>query len=934
MLQILVLVLVLGLCRDVWAGPASDPDQSELQWRKDLLQSIQNLVQVQTQVLQQLGILGNQVSLLVENHQALLLQTSRIATNLQEMIVLQISVNGVAVQDQSELSLRSGSALSVHCHGDGPVQLRSSAFRLLHVSLGDGVTVTRTNPRHTGTYSCSAPANQSAASATATPPAPPSAAVHLYVSGRGRSLPQGMTFTFDPWRGALVHRVQRSFEGSYVCRGRRHGQEVTSAPMELWASGALESELQSHSQTGVLKNRTLVLDSVQTQDSGLFTCSAGNEAGVSTATTRLEVKERPFVSVSLQIQNDSSLIADVSHDNATGGGAPVAVGGVSRVEVLEGRDLSLALQFQAYPPIRTQRWVTPGHVTNSSLSTQELRPQEHRAELRLLIGRVHRSDSGLYSVIFSNDFFTGNVSIELKVHYPPLAQVLRLDSGLVCRGSGFPVPSLVWTSCPDSPTAERPLTLSPGDDITVVCSAVNHMGQSHDLLQLREPASLLNPLLIGSFCVVLVLLLLLVVAVWKWKQKPRFEIRWKIIDTFDGNSYTFVDPTQLPYDLRWEFPRERLRLGAVLGSGAFGKVVAATAVGLDPDQNETTVAVKMLKPRALSEEREALMSELKILSHIGFHHNIVNLLGACTTGGPMLMITEYCRHGDLLNFLRARARHFLCDQEAFYKNIKLHPTNERPRSDSGISCGSDYQEMKTLGARPGSGPGSGPGPGADVLMFCSFLFFRRSFSVADGPHEVLSGGGSGLDFLSSKNERAAHRTLRRQICDFGLARDIRNDDSYIVKGNARLPVKWMSPESIFLCVYTTQSDVWSYGVLLWEIYSMGRSPYPNMAVDSNFYRRIKDGVHMERPDFAPVEMFDLMKRCWDLEPTRRPTFNTIGQIISGFLPRPIRSLRALSHSIQTSRTEETKTTRPATRPTTRPTTSPNNSPETSPAARP
>lgn len=178
----------------------------------------------------------------------------------------------------------------------------------------------------------------------------------------------------------------------------------------------------------------------------------------------------------------------------------------------------------------------------------------------------------------------------------------------------------------------------------------------------------------------------------------------------------------------------------------------------------------------------------------------------------------------------------------------------------------------------------------------------------------------GLDFLSSKNcihrDIAARNVLlseRRvaKICDFGLARDIRNDDSYIVKGNARLPVKWMSPESIFHCVYTVQSDVWSYGVLLWEIFSLGRSPYPNIAVDTNFYKMIKDGRHMERPDFAPTEMYELMSRCWDLQPTLRPTFKTIGQLISRLLPstnetQPHHSLQATYRNIDECQEEEEK----------------------------
>uniref|UniRef100_A0A1A8K9A6 receptor protein-tyrosine kinase n=1 Tax=Nothobranchius kuhntae TaxID=321403 RepID=A0A1A8K9A6_NOTKU len=362
--------------------------------------------------------------------------------------------------------------------------------------------------------------------------------------------------------------------------------------------------------------------------------------------------------------------------------------------------------------------------------------------------------------------------------------------------------------------------------------------------------------------------------------KPKFEIRWKIIESTDGNNYTFVDPTQLLYNQKWEFPRDKLRLGAVLGSGAFGKVVEATAYGLGTEDKATRVAVKMLKPRAHSEERDALMSEMKILSHLGYHDNIVNLLGACTRGGPMLMITEYCSHGDLLNFLRAHAQDFMVsmmsgeEDDACYKNIAVQPP--RLRSDSGISCWSDYQEVK-----PALSPGhTDPGQLIDTLSV--FDLMRFSYQVAEG-----------LDFLSSRNcihrDVAARNVLLTdrhvaKICDFGLARDIRNDDSYIVQGNALLPVKWMAPESIFECVYTVQSDVWSYGVLLWEIFSLGKSPYPNVVVDTNFYKMIKDGRHMEQPEFAPDEMYHLMTRCWSLEPTNRPTFKMIGQLISRLLP--------------------------------------------------
>lgn len=253
----------------------------------------------------------------------------------------------------------------------------------------------------------------------------------------------------------------------------------------------------------------------------------------------------------------------------------------------------------------------------------------------------------------------------------------------------------------------------------------------------------------------------------------------------------------------------------------------------------------------------------------------------------MLMITEYCSHGDLLNFLRSHSQDFmasiLCVDEieggAFYKNMAAQQA--RLRSDSGISCCSEYQEMQPV-LSPGQTP---PSVQTDSLSVCDLM--RFSYQVAQG-----------LDFLSTRNcihrDVAARNVLLTdvgvaKICDFGLARDIRNDDSYIVQGNARLPVKWMAPESIFQCVYTVQSDVWSYGVLLWEIFSLGKSPYPNVVVDTNFYMMIKDGGHMDQPDYAPAEMYELMRRCWSLEPTDRPTFKMIGQIIDRLLPPPCHS---------------------------------------------
>ncbi|KAL1022591.1 hypothetical protein UPYG_G00029640 [Umbra pygmaea] len=151
----------------------------------------------------------------------------------------------------------------------------------------------------------------------------------------------------------------------------------------------------------------------------------------------------------------------------------------------------------------------------------------------------------------------------------------------------------------------------------------------------------------------------------------------------------------------------------------------------------------------------------------------------------------------------------------------------------------------------------------------------------------------GMEFLSSKNcvhrDLAARNVLLSQgkivkICDFGLARDIMHDNNYVSKGSTFLPVKWMAPESIFDNMYTSLSDVWSYGILLWEIFSLGGTPYPGMVVDSSFYSKIKSGYRMAKPEQAPADVYEMMMRCWNSEPEKRPSFFSLCESVASLLP--------------------------------------------------
>ncbi|XP_051514407.1 macrophage colony-stimulating factor 1 receptor-like [Myxocyprinus asiaticus] len=777
----------------------------------------------------------------------------------------------------------------------------------------------------------------------------PNATDFMFRMHNGSVVPYGMNVTFDPRKGVLIRNVHPGYNADYVCSARIEGVEKMSKIFSItviqrlhfppyvflkrsnyvklvgekfqiscttnnpnfnynvtWTHSSRklpQAEEKSTMQGDRLAIESiLIIPAVELSDSGNITCTGQNEAGANSSTTHLLVVDEPYIRLS------PKLSPKLTHSGLS-------------IEVSEGDDVDLRVLIEAYPPLTSHRWETPTSH-NASLPEHRFYSYNDRYEALLFLKRLNFLEMGRYTLYVKSSMRNASITFDIKMYKKPVTMVRWENvTTLLCKSYGYPAPSILWyqcagirTTCTENSTGLQPiltqtvefqeeqsgtvgvesvLTVRPSNQrMTVVCVAFNLVGQDSDTFAMDVSDKLFSSTLSGAVAAVTVLLLLLCFLLYKYKQKPRYEIRWKIIEATNGNNYTFIDPTQLPYNEKWEFPRDKLKLGKTLGAGAFGKVVEATAYGLGKDDNVIRVAVKMLKASAHPDEREALMSELKILSHLGQHKNIVNLLGACTHGGPVLVITEYCCHGDLLNFLRGKVENFLNfvltipdlpEPATDYKNV----TADRAyfRSDSGISstCSENYLDMRPAASRPANSvlgsslecqeDDSWPLDMDDLLRF--------SYQVAQG-----------LDFLAAKNcihrDVAARNVLltdRRvaKICDFGLARDIMNDSNYVVKGNARLPVKWMAPESIFDCVYTVQSDVWSYGILLWEIFSLGKSPYPNILVDSKFYKMIKCGYQMSRPDFASPEMYTIMKMCWNLEPAERPTFSKISQLIERML---------------------------------------------------
>lgn len=633
---------------------------------------------------------------------------------------------------------------------------------------------------------------------------------------------------------------------------------------------------------GYKRASSLLIASVNRSDSGAYRCHAHNEKGVTTAMLRLDVRDRGFIHL-------------------------LSESGPTPASVKEGESLSLRLELESYPRLSTLSWAYKGKVLrNTTEHVITIQHDRYRYVSELKLVRVHGSEGGIYTLLANHDDASLNQSFPVHVISKPviISQEGPVDGQVRCVAAGYPAPQISWYYCEPPHTRcshlangtqlkpEEIATVTVSDSVfgrqevesrvnvskdqthyhTLECVAVAQGEHAYTLFSISErtvPHKLFTPLLSGVVATAVLLSLILVGLLYKYMQKPKFQIQWKVIESIHGNNYIYIDPTQLPYDPKWEFPRQKLRFGKTLGSGAFGKVVRATAYGLGSADSVMTVAVKMLKPRAHSTEKEALMSELKVLSYLGNHVNIVNLLGACTVGGPTLVITEYCCYGDLLNFLRRKKESYFSSQmsDGYYRNVP------NPTETTGEPNGAGYMAMRPSNNNRSSNSDDKDALNIDDLSLDTEDLLSFSYQVAKG-----------MEYITSKNcihrDLAARNILLTQggvakICDFGLARDITSDANYVLRGNARLPVKWMAPESIFDSVYTLESDVWSYGILLWETFSLGTSPYPGMQVGSAFYKMIQDGYRMSRPEFAPSEIYDMMLLCWSEDPLKRPSFRNL-----------------------------------------------------------
>ncbi|XP_073200747.1 tyrosine-protein kinase Fer isoform X3 [Lepidochelys kempii] len=233
-------------------------------------------------------------------------------------------------------------------------------------------------------------------------------------------------------------------------------------------------------------------------------------------------------------------------------------------------------------------------------------------------------------------------------------------------------------------------------------------------------------------------------------------------------------------------------------------------------KDKTPVAVKTCKEDLPQELKIKFLSEARILKQYD-HPNIVKLIGVCTQRQPIYIVMELIPGGDFLSFLRKKK-----------------------------------DELKTK----------------QLVKF--------SLDAA-----------AGMAYLESKN--CIHRDLAARNClvgennvlkisDFGMSRQ-EDDGVYSSSGLKQIPIKWTAPEALNYGRYTSESDVWSFGILLWETFSLGVCPYPGMT-NQQAREQVEKGYRMSAPQKCPEEIYKIMQRCWDYKPENRPKFSEIQKELS------------------------------------------------------
>lgn len=216
------------------------------------------------------------------------------------------------------------------------------------------------------------------------------------------------------------------------------------------------------------------------------------------------------------------------------------------------------------------------------------------------------------------------------------------------------------------------------------------------------------------------------------------------------------------------------------------------------------------------------------------HSNVINLLGCVTKTEPYMVLITFVPNGDLLGYLR-----------------KSRGEDDKYFNDPDIK------------------------PSTDITSKHLISFAR---DIACGMHFLASNKVVHRD-LAARNV-LLDENLVCKVTDFGMARDVKyTDEIYTQTSRVRIPLKWTAIESLMYNKCTTSSDVWSYGIVLFEIFTIGGRPYPRMKAP-RVYNLLKEGYRMPKPQHVDDELYSIMLQCWNSNPEERPSFSALKKIMS------------------------------------------------------